>query len=363
MERTQSIGRIASRFSGHKTDDGHLAADHTSENLSPLIRIVDAAVQETLPGQAAPVLYLKHDARDKPFLTTHADTPREPSGERNAARYRGQHLDASMLSMRRAAHWMNQRSRDAKVQEAASALMDLSTRNDTTDRGLACTPVLRQALLDLHNALQGITPSTNEPPETTQDSPTKRNRFKELRRSLTGQRRESAPGSTTGSRENSRSRSPVKKQPVGLPLSSQKVRFWDQETQFVPASPHKPPSQQTTPRTPHSQQTTPRLGAERESKGASPRDVHPTTDAGPPGHSLPPVSPATATDAATTSPTISSARGAPLRLSAFESHRRHPQPSLHPQVPGPQPGSTPGTPARTPRDPDKSQQPPDTEEH
>lgn len=333
MERTSSHPLIQ-RFSGHKKDDGHLAADPKSKDLNPLIRVVKAGLQEGLSSGVDKVLFLKQDTHDKPFLTTHFDTPRQNATYGKPSLRTSQHLDATAAQTQRAVYWMNKLPNQPRVQAAGAALIELCASAGTTEFGLACTASLRDLLQELHDAINA--------PEPQADAVGRQHSaggrpgvFTSLRRSLTIEKK-------TGSRVGSREGSP-EKTPRG-PAQSPRVSFaYDADVHYLPASPRRPPA--TSP-----QPGTPRLGQERPVAPATPDDPRsPATP--PPGRSLPPLPTAALGDR---SPGLETAspHSPTLVLTRFESQRARPRPSLptpssHTQRP-PQP-TRPGT---LPREPD-----------
>lgn len=343
MERrisTHKINKVTQRFSGHKKDDGHLAADTKSNDFQPLIRIVDTAARSTSSCEPEKVLYLKQDTHDKPFLTTHFDTPRQHTAERKSSLRPSQHLDATVRVIERTKYWMDKLPNNHRVQTAGAELIDLCAGVGTAEFGLACTTSLRDRLQNLHDAIHAPEPPADA--VVSKDSPRKSGVFGSLRRSIT-----SNPGSGTSSPTDRRSRSPEKR-PGPQP---RQVSFaYEADERFIPVSPRKPPA---TPGTPG----TPRLGHERTVAQSAPDDSLPPVTQ-PSGRPLPPL-PTHALDKHTPdagSPSPKSPKSPRPELTAFERNRRHPQTRLTPHTstsqPNPQHTTPVPTPVITPRDED-----------
>jgi len=333
MERRTSIGKIRTRLSGHKKDDGHLAADHKAKDLTPLIRTVDAAIKAMQPGQAVKVLYRKQDKNDKFFLATDFDVPGQSQAYEQPSLQTSQRYDATSGEMQRAMYWMNKLPDKPAVQAAGAAVIDLCANNSTTEYGLACTVDLRDRIQALHDAIHDAseTPRGRKDPD---GGPTDFS-LRSLQRTITNH-----------SRSTSRSTSPQK--PLSGSTQSPRVSFASaDETHFVKVSPRQ------TTRVTTGKPLTPRLGQEREVPHDVPHLVHnesQTVTTSPPNRPLPDLP--TAASQGGPQSTEPSLRHRPLELSPFERNRPHPKPLLPTQSNTSRQSSQPNTPADTPRDPD-----------
>lgn len=335
MERTRSTGKMTTLFSGHKKekDDGHLAADITSNDLNPLIRLVGTGIQEGLSSGEIKVLFRKQGPHSDFFLTTNFHTDQQSTAYQAESLRPSQYLDAVAMENQRAVYWMKKLP-TAQVHAAGGEMIELCAR---AEFGLECTPYLRQKVQALHDAIN--TPlQTMDTPERKHSAGNKPGLFRSLQRSLTHTR------SRSNSRDNSPEKSPRKLQ------SPRVVNFQEQpEVHFVPVSPRKPtsPSVTTTPTPTTSKPATPRLGREREVPDTAPSDT--ITPPHPPARPLPapPTAESTQPAAETRSPRK------PVVLTPFETNRAHPQPMLRVTPLASQPPSKQNTPADTPRKADE----------
>lgn len=146
----------------HKKDDARQAANAQNRDFTPLIRILDDAILHTGQNDRSPVLYLKHDAKHEPFITTDYKDPRQPLSKMQGDLRTTQYVAAATLVCVRAEYWMGKLPDQPKVKESARAVIDYCRSSDSAfNRDGTYASTLRGLLQDLNDALNPRAPSTD----------------------------------------------------------------------------------------------------------------------------------------------------------------------------------------------------------